>query len=44
MHEINNRSFPSNCPRANLPGLIENPGIPLKLDGRGMPLKTIEWE
>lgn len=29
-------------PRANLPGLIDNPGIPLKLDGRGMPLKTIE--
>ena len=31
-----------NRPRANLPGLIENPGAPLKLDAKGWPLKTIE--
>ena len=31
-----------NRPRANLPGLIENPGIPLDLDSKGWPLKTIE--
>ena len=31
-----------NRPRANLPGLMENPGIPLDLDSKGWPLKTIE--
>lgn len=32
----------SNAPRANLPGLIENPGVPLQLDRKGWPVCTIE--
>ena len=37
-----NDPFAGSAPRANLPGLIENPAMPLALDGRGMPLKTVD--
>ena len=51
MDEPNYNPYHAGRPRANLPGLNENPGIPLELDTKGWPLKTIanfytalEWD
>ena len=42
MDEYHHNANQSNQPRAALPGLIENPGIPLQLDRKGWPVKTID--
>ena len=51
MDEPNYNPYHAGRPRANLPGLNESPGIPLELDTKGWPLKTIanfytalEWD
>ncbi len=42
MEESHHNANMTSQPRANLPGLIENPGIPLQLDRKGWPVKTID--
>ena len=42
MDEYHHNANQTNQPRAALPGLIENPGIPLELDRKGWPVKTID--
>ena len=42
MDEYHHNANQTNQPRAALPGLIENPGIPLELDRKGWPGKTID--
>ncbi|MBQ6403132.1 MAG: hypothetical protein IJI27_04435 [Oscillospiraceae bacterium] len=42
MDEYHHNANQKDQPRAALPGLIENPGIPLELDRKGWPVKTID--